>query len=146
MASDETTLNLDYDEQNDVLYASRGSPQAALSYEISKDVWLDYIPPNRIVVGITILNFVEHHPVTNKGTLLEIAQTVVQDLLQRYPSVPIDQGLVTIRMSPSPWLQIFSTAPAGTYAIPLTHAVGFTSHFEPLRIQGNRVVPEDAMA
>jgi uncharacterized protein YuzE len=151
MASQDDTLNLDYDEQNDVLYASLGSPQAALSYEISKDVWLDYIPPNRTVVGITVLNFLEHYPVTNRDVLLEIAQTVVQDLLRRSPSVPIDQGLVTIRMSLTPSLQIIgtTTATAGTYPIPRTHVVGFVSRFETLRIegnrQGNRVVAEDTV-
>jgi uncharacterized protein YuzE len=146
MASKDNTLDLDYDEQNDVLYASLGSPQAALSYEISKDVWLDYIPPNRTVMGITVLNFLEHYPVTNRDTLLEMARTIVQDLLQRYPVVPLDQGRVTVRMSPTPWLLSISTATAGTYAIPLTKVVGFVSHFETLRIQGNRVVAEDTVA
>jgi hypothetical protein len=153
MASHDDTLDLDYDERNDVLYASLGSPQAVLSYEMSKDVWLDYIPPSRTVVGLTILNFLEHYPVTNRDTLLEIAQTVVRDLLQRYPSVPIDQGLlVTIRVSPTSSLQIVgtTTAPAGTHTIPLTQVVGFVSRFDTLRIQGNRqghrVVAEDTVA
>lgn len=152
MASQDDRLNLDYDEQNDVLYASLGSPQAALSYEISKDVWLDYIPPKRTVVGITILNFSEHYPVTHRDTLLEIAQSVVQDLLQKYPSVAIDQQLVTIRISPTPALQIVSTttATAGTHTIPLTQVVGFVSRFDTLRIQGNRqgnrAVAEDIVA
>ena len=71
MASKNDMLDVDYDEENDVIYASLGPPQAALSYEISKDVWLDYIPPNRTVVGITVLNFLKHYPVTNKTALLE---------------------------------------------------------------------------
>jgi hypothetical protein len=146
MASQDITLDLDYDEQNDVLYASLGSPQAALSYEVSKDVWLDYIPPNLTVLGITILNFLKHYPVTNKTTVFETAQTVVQDLLQRYPSVPIHQVRVTIHMNPTPWLQNFNTTTVGTHTIPLTHVFGFVSHFESLRIQGHRVVSEDVVA
>lgn len=146
MASKDNILDLDYDEQNDVLYASLGSPQAALSYEISKDVWLEYIPPHRTVIGIMILNFLKHYPVTNRDTLLEMARTIVHDLLQKYPSVPLDQERVTIRMSPTPWLLSFSTTTAGTYAIPLTKVIGFTSYAETLRIQGNRVVAEDTVA
>jgi uncharacterized protein YuzE len=146
MASKDNILDLDYDEQNDVLYASLGSPQAALSYEISKDIWLEYIPPNRTVIGIMILNFLKYYPVTNRDKLLEMARTIVHDLLQKYPSVPLDQERVTIRMSPTPWLFSFSTTTAGTYAIPLTKLIGFTSYAETLRIQGNRVVAEDTVA
>ena len=146
MAAQDDTLNFDYDEQNDVLYASLGSPQAALSYEIRKDVWLDYVPPNRTVVGVTILNFLEHHPVTNRDSLLEITQTVVHDLLQKYPTVPLDQGEVTLRISPTPWLRTFTTATVGVHATPLTQVIGFVSRFETLRIQGNRVVAESIVA
>jgi uncharacterized protein YuzE len=146
MASKDTILDLNYDEQNDVLYASLGPPQAALSYQISKDIWLDYIPPNRRVMGVTILNFLEHYPVTNNGTWLEIAQIVVQDLLEKYPSVPLDQEQLTIRMNPTPWLLSISTTTAGTHATPLTKVVGFVSYFDTLRIQGNRVVAEDTVA
>ena len=144
MASHDNTLDLDYDEQNDVLYASLGSPQAALSYEISKDIWLDYIPPDRTVVGITILNFLEHYPAANKDAVLQEARSIVQDLLQRYPSVHLDQGRVTIHMNP--WILNSSTATAGTYAKPLTKVVGFVSHFETLRIQGNRMTSGDPAA
>jgi uncharacterized protein YuzE len=146
MASHDNTLDLDYDEQNDVLYASLGSPKAALSYEVSKDIWLDYTPPHRTVVGITILNFLKRYPVPNRDTVFQMARTVVQDMLQRYPSVPIDQALVTIHINPVPWLQSVSTATLGIHTTPLTHVVGFTSHVESLRIQGNRIVPEDAVA
>ena len=146
MASKDNTLDLDYDEQNDVLYASLGSPQAALSYEISKDVWLDYIPPDRTVVGLTVLNFLKQYPVTSREALLEEARSIAQDLFQRYPSVPLDHERVIIRMSPAPWLLNVSTTTAGTYAMPLTKVVGFASHFETLRIQGNRVVAGDTVA
>jgi uncharacterized protein YuzE len=146
MASQDNTLDLDYDEQNDVLYASLGSPQATLSYEISKDIWLDYIPPNRRVLGVTVLNFSEHYPVANSDTVLQEAQTIVEDLLQRYPLVPSDQERVTVRMNPAPWLLSSSTATAGTHATPLTKVVGFVSHFDTLRIQGNRVASKDTVA
>ena len=146
MASQDNTLDLDYDEQNDVLYASLGSPQAALSYEIRKDIWLDYIPPHRRVLGVTVLNFLEHYPVVNRDTVLHEARTIVQDLLQRYPSVPLDQELVTVRMNPTPWLLCSSTTTAGTHATPLTKVVGFVSYFDTLRIQGNRVAAKDIVA
>jgi hypothetical protein len=146
MALKDKILDLDYDEQNDVLYASVGSPQASLSYEVSRDIWLDYIPPSRMVVGVTVLNFLAHHPVTTRDTLLEMAKTVVEDILQSYPLVPLDQQRVTIRMYPAPWLLSVSTATAGIHTIPLTKDVGFVSHFEPLRIQGNRVVAGDTVA
>jgi hypothetical protein len=146
MASQDNTLDLDYDEQNDVLYASLGSPQAALSYEISKDIWLDYIPANRRVLAVTVLNFLEHYPVANRDTVLQEARTIVQDLLQRYPSVPLDPERVTIRMNPAPWLLSSNTATAGTHAKPLMKVVGFVSHFYTLRIEGNRVAAKDIVA
>jgi uncharacterized protein YuzE len=146
MASQDNTLDVSYDNENDVLYASLGSPQAALSYEVSKDIWLDYIPPNRRVLGVTVLNFLEHYPVANRDTVLQEARTIVQDLLKRYPLVPLDQERVTIRINPAPWLQSSSTTTAGTYATPLTKVVGFVSHFDTVRIQGNRVASKDTGA
>jgi hypothetical protein len=142
----DNTIDLNYDEENDVLYASLGSPQTALSYEISKDVWLDYIPPDRTVVGLTVLSFLKHYPITNRETLLEDARSIAKDLFRKYPSVPIDHERVTVRMNPTPWLLNVSTATAGTYSMPLTKVVGFASHFETLRIQGNRVVAGDTVA
>lgn len=143
MASNDNSLDFDYDEQNDVLYVSIGSPQAALSYEIRKDIWLDYIPPNKTVVGVTVLDFSKHYPVTHKDEWREKVQIVVQDLLQKYPSVPVDYAPVTIHIGPTPWLQSFSTATAGIHAMPLTHTVGFSSYYVPLRIEGNRVQSRD---
>jgi uncharacterized protein YuzE len=144
MASQDGTLDLDYDEQNDVLYGSLGSPRATLSYEISKDVWLDYIPPNKTVVGITVLGFSKHYPIAHNGEWREKVQSIVQDLLQKYPSVP-DYVPVTILIDPTPWLQIFSTAAAGIHAMPLTHAIGLSLYYVPPRIEGNRVPSGDVV-
>lgn len=114
MASDDT-LDLDYDEQNDVLYASLGSPQPAVSYEISKDIWLDYIPPNRAVVGITILSFSRHYAIQDMTQLLVVAKSVVENLLHRYPSVPSGAGRqeVTTAVAENPYVQTFTSATYG---------------------------------
>jgi uncharacterized protein YuzE len=53
---------LDYDQEGDVLYASLGPPQPAISDEVDDDILLRYCPPHRQVVGITILNFRRHFP------------------------------------------------------------------------------------
>jgi uncharacterized protein YuzE len=96
MASQDEVLNLDYDTDNDVLYASLGPPQAALSYEIVKDVWLDYVPPNPSVVGITVMNFLRHYPLEDPTRVCSEGKVVVKNLLQRYPSVPSDEELHTM--------------------------------------------------
>jgi hypothetical protein len=44
--SAESLWQLDYDARGDVLYASLGDPQPALSYEIETDILLNYIPLN----------------------------------------------------------------------------------------------------
>jgi uncharacterized protein YuzE len=151
MASHDDTLNLDYDERGDVLYASLGPPQASLSYEITKDIWLDYVPPNRTVVGITVIGFLAHYPVEDRTQLLTVARAAVQDLLRTYPRIPPDErseenaifgespsaNEPTIRIAPVPWLHLqnYSTAAVGTYAMPLTRFIGVVSLFETPRLQ-----------
>ena len=88
MASPDDILELDYDAENDVLYASLRTPQAALSHELMEDVFLRYIPPSPEVVGITIINFLRHYPLQDTALVLSAARTVVEDLLEKYPSVP----------------------------------------------------------
>jgi uncharacterized protein YuzE len=74
-------LMLDYDQEGDVLYASVGPPQPAISDEVDDDILLRYCPPRREVVGITIVNFRRHFP-------SEDAADVIQRLFQKYPVVP----------------------------------------------------------
>jgi uncharacterized protein YuzE len=74
-------LRLDYDQEGDVLYASFGPPQAAISDEVDDDILLRYCPPSPQVVGITILNFRRRFP-------SEDAADVIQRLLQKYPMIP----------------------------------------------------------
>jgi len=91
MASPDDILELDYDAENDVLYASLGTPQAALSYEMMEDVLLRYIPPSPEVVGITIINFLRHYPLRDTALVLSAAKAVVEGLLEKSPSIPLDQ-------------------------------------------------------
>lgn len=49
MATFNERIDVDYDEHNDILYTSIGAPLAMLSYEIRKDIWLNYIPPHQEV-------------------------------------------------------------------------------------------------
>jgi hypothetical protein len=152
MASPDDALDLSYDERGDVLYASLGPTQAALSYEVMKDIWLDYVPPNRAVVGITVLNFLQHYPVAERTDLLTQARAVVQELLQTYPVVPSDERLEaspvvgastnvpqpTVRITAEPWLQIsttVTTAAAGIFTQPLTRSFGVVSLFETPRLE-----------
>jgi uncharacterized protein YuzE len=73
--------SIDYDEVNDVLYASLGDPRPAITDEVEDDIGLRYCPPNPQVVGITIVNFRRHFP---RGKAMDI----IQRLLRRYPTVP----------------------------------------------------------
>jgi uncharacterized protein YuzE len=73
--------SIDYDETSDVLYASLGDPQPAITDEVEDDIGLRYCPPNPQVIGITIANFRRHFP-------SDKAMDVVQGILQRYPAVP----------------------------------------------------------
>jgi uncharacterized protein YuzE len=123
MASYDDLIELEYDERGDVLYSSEGAPRAALSHEITEDILLRYTPPNREVVGITILNFLQHFPLENRKSLLSHAKAIVKDLFQRYRYVPLLIGDEESPMfgdgdpshgpieyaGPLPWLQISIT-------------------------------------
>jgi hypothetical protein len=85
----EHALQLQYDERGDVLYASIGAPQPALSIEVKPDVLLRYVPPGDEVVGVTMLNFLKHFPLPPQTPLLAHATAVVEQLLQHYPKVPM---------------------------------------------------------
>ena len=74
-------LMLDYDQEGDVLYASLGPPQPAVSDEVDDDILLRYCPPSRDVVGITIVNFRRHFP-------YEAPVDVIRRVLHKYPAVP----------------------------------------------------------
>jgi uncharacterized protein YuzE len=88
MASTDRPIEIDYDARGDVLYASLGAPEPALSDEIHEDVLLRYVPPRREVVGITIMNFSRHYPIPEGKEVLSHAEDVIKNLLQRYPHVP----------------------------------------------------------
>jgi hypothetical protein len=68
-----------------------------------EDVLFRYIPPSPEVIGITIMNFLEHYPVHDKATMPMAAKPIVQELLQKYPCVPLDEVL-TINIAPNSWL------------------------------------------
>jgi uncharacterized protein YuzE len=74
-------LILDYDREGDVLYASLGPPQYAVTDEVDEDILLRYCPPSRDVVGITLVNFRRHFPP-------EAPVDVIHGLLRQYPRVP----------------------------------------------------------
>lgn len=98
MAMTDNCLSLHYDAESDVLYASLGPPQAALSYEVAEDVLLRYVPPSRRVVGITIIDFTRHYPGEEGGSVEDRARVVIEELLARFPEVPASLA----RPSPSP--------------------------------------------
>lgn len=83
------SLQLDYDARGDVLYASIGEPQPALSVEIDTDILLNYVPTSPQVVGITILYFLKHFPNVQAQPFQAHAITVVEGLLQKYPAAPL---------------------------------------------------------
>jgi uncharacterized protein YuzE len=74
-------LIVDYDQEGDVLYASLGPSQYAVTDEVDDDILLRYCPPSRDVVGITIVNFRRHFP-------HEAPVDVIQGVLRQYPTVP----------------------------------------------------------
>jgi hypothetical protein len=157
MATFDEPIDVHYDESNDILYGSRGVPQAALSYEISKDIWLDHVPPNQAVVGVTVLNFLQHYPIEDKSRLIAIAKSVVEELLRTYPNVPLLEGdetpipneeiplsEPTIHITAAPWLQIYTSAAAGTCITPPSQSIGLVSLFEIPRIDWSQIpVKED---
>jgi hypothetical protein len=79
----------DYDDEVDVLYASRGAPQPAASLEVIDDVLLRYVPPHPEVVGITIVNFLKHFPNVKAEPFQAHATAVLEELFRKYPAVPI---------------------------------------------------------
>ena len=104
MASPNECLTLQYDAESNVLYASLGVPQAALSYEVAEDVLLRYVPPSRRVVGITIIDFTRHYPVEEGGSVDERARAIIEDLLAKCPEVPA--------FPEEDWQVSFSTPPS----------------------------------
>ena len=74
-------LVLDYDEEGDVLYASLGAPQHAITDEVEDDILLRSCPPKPEVVGITIVNFRRHFPHQEPAD-------IIQRLLRKYPTWP----------------------------------------------------------
>jgi hypothetical protein len=79
----------DYDARGDVLYASIGDPQPALSYEIETDILLNYVPPNPRVGGIAVLNFLKHFPRRESTPVQSHAAARVDELFSKYPLVPL---------------------------------------------------------
>ncbi len=80
--------DLDYDEEVDVLYASRGAPQPAASFEVIDDVLLRYVPPHTEIVGITIVNFLKHFPNVEAKPFQAHATAVLEELSRKYPGMP----------------------------------------------------------
>jgi hypothetical protein len=87
--SAELLWQLDYDARGDVLYASLGDPQPALSYEVETDVLLNYVPPDSHVVGITLLNFLKHFPRRDRTPVRSHAAAIIEELFRKYPLVPV---------------------------------------------------------
>jgi hypothetical protein len=87
--SAESLWQFDYDVRGDVLYASRGDPQPAISYEIETDILLNYVAPNLHVVGITVLNFLKHFPRQDRTPVRSHAAAIVEELFRKYPLVPL---------------------------------------------------------
>ena len=86
--TDTSSWDLDYDEEVDVLYASRGAPQPAASFEVIDDVLLRYVPPRPEVVGITIVNFLKYFPNVEAKPFQAHATAVIDELFRKYPTVP----------------------------------------------------------
>jgi len=84
----EFLLQLHYDEEGDVLYASVDRPRRALSFEVDTDILLRYTPPDPTTIGVTILGFLEHFPLSIDMPLLDHARLVVDRILTQHPEVP----------------------------------------------------------
>lgn len=85
----ETGWQLDYDEDSDVLYASFGPPQRALSWEVSPDVLLRYVPPRIDVVGITVIHCLRHFPCPAGVPVDVYLYALVHVLWRNHPKVPL---------------------------------------------------------
>ena len=51
------TLRFAYDKEGDILDIAVGRPRAAISREVSDDVFVRFDPKSRKIVGFSILNF-----------------------------------------------------------------------------------------
>lgn len=51
------TLRFAYDKEGDILDIAIGRPKAAISREITDDVFVRFDPKSRKVIGFSILNF-----------------------------------------------------------------------------------------
>ncbi len=56
-----------YDKETDVLYASIGEPQEAIAQKIADEVFAQFNPVNKEIVGFTISNFAKQFVKSNKG-------------------------------------------------------------------------------
>jgi uncharacterized protein YuzE len=81
-------LQLNYDEDADVLYASIDTPQPAITIAIEPDVLLRYIALGDALVGVTLINFQAHFPCPPEQNITDHAATIVRDLLRKYRVVP----------------------------------------------------------
>ena len=83
-------LQLDYDAQGDVLYATFGPLEPAVSFQIHEhvDVFLRYVPPSRRVVGIFILDFLRNFPNRADVEFRSHVRQVVTEFWQKYPKIP----------------------------------------------------------
>ena len=87
-------IQLHYDEEGDVLYASVDKPQIALSLEVDTDILLRYVPPDPTPIGVTILAFLEHYPCSPATPVLDYTRQIVMERLRHYPKVPKDDTLL----------------------------------------------------
>jgi len=63
---DPQKMTVHYDAKRDTLIVRVGPPRAAISYDVSGEAWIRYIPDTKEVVGIEIENFesyfLKQHP------------------------------------------------------------------------------------
>lgn len=85
----ETGWQIDYDKESDVLYASLGTPQRALSWEIAPDVLLRYVPPCPDIIGMTIIHCLRHFPCPAQVPLDVHLSAVIHVLWREHPKVPL---------------------------------------------------------
>ena len=78
-----TPMKVHYDEQFDVLEISVEDPEPAVTIELKDDVYVHVVPETKVVIGVTIHHFREHHTDFTfpfQGMLNPVSPQVAQDI------------------------------------------------------------------
>jgi len=78
-----TPMKVHYDEEFDILEIFFQDPEPAVTIELKDDVYVHVVPETKMVIGVTIHHFREHHTDFTfpfQGMLNPVSPQVAQDI------------------------------------------------------------------